>query len=52
MGYGLNSSGLEQRAVADPCEYGNEHSGPIKCSEFFEGLSSCWLLKNDSVSWS
>jgi hypothetical protein len=32
-------------------EYGNESSGSIKCSEFLERLSKCWLLKKDTASW-
>jgi hypothetical protein len=28
--WGLDSSGSEQRPVADPCEHGNEPSGSVK----------------------
>jgi hypothetical protein len=36
--------------VADSCEHGNGPSGSIKCWEFLERLSNCWLLTEDSGS--
>jgi hypothetical protein len=35
--------------VAVSCEHGNEPSGSIKCGEFLDWLSDCWLLKKDSA---
>ena len=35
-GYGLNRVGSGYGQVADVCEYGNEHSGSIKCGEFLD----------------
>jgi hypothetical protein len=29
------------------CEYGNEPSGSIKCEEFLDYMSNCYLVKKD-----
>jgi hypothetical protein len=34
------------------CEHGNEAFDSIKGREFFDHLSDCQLLKEDSVPWS
>jgi hypothetical protein len=36
--------------VVSSCEHGNEPSGHIKCWEFHEWLSHCWLL-TDLAPW-
>jgi hypothetical protein len=38
--------------VEGSCGHGNEPSGSIKCLEFLEWLSYCWLLTKDSAPWS
>jgi hypothetical protein len=38
--------------VVGYCEHGNELSGSIKCREFFDKLSDCWLLREDSAALS
>jgi hypothetical protein len=35
-GSGLDRAGSGQEQVAGTFEYGNEHSGSIKCAEFFD----------------
>jgi hypothetical protein len=37
-------------ALAGCCEYCSKPSGNIKCWEFLEWLSNCWLLE-DSAPW-
>jgi hypothetical protein len=37
--------------VAGSCEHGNEPSGFIKCWEFLEWVSNCWLLKKKLVGY-
>jgi hypothetical protein len=37
--------------VEDPCEYGSELLGSIKCWEVLEGLSDWQLIKKGSDSW-
>jgi hypothetical protein len=32
--------------------HGDEPSGPIKCRQFFEYWSNCWLIRKDSPPWS
>ena len=36
MGYGLDQAGSVWVEVAGTCEWGNEHSGSIKCGEFLD----------------
>jgi hypothetical protein len=36
VGHRLDQCGSEQGQVASSCEYGDEPSGSIKCSEFLE----------------
>jgi hypothetical protein len=31
------------------CEYGDEHSGSVKCGDFLKFLRSYWLLNADSA---
>jgi len=50
--YGLDWAGPGLRHLAAACECGNEHSGSVKCGEFFDGLQTRWLLKKDSGPWS
>jgi hypothetical protein len=45
-------SGSGYGDVACACECGNGPSGSIKCGEFFDLLSTCYLLKKDSAPWS
>jgi hypothetical protein len=51
-GYRLDSYGSGQRQVTDSHEKDNEPSGSVKCWEFLEWLSDCWLLKKGSTPWS
>jgi hypothetical protein len=44
-GYGLVSSGSEQRPLVSSCEHGNTTYGPIKDGELLEQLRDCQLLK-------
>jgi hypothetical protein len=37
--------------VAGSYEHDNEPSGFIKCWEFLEWLSNCWLLRKDPAPW-
>jgi hypothetical protein len=46
--HGLARAGSGQ--LAGTCECGNEHSGSIKCGDFFDYLRNGWLLKKDSAS--
>jgi hypothetical protein len=48
-GYELDSSGSGQRPVVGYYVHSYEPSGSIKCWEFLQWLSSCWLLKKDLV---
>jgi hypothetical protein len=34
--YEIDSSDSGEGSVANSCEYGNEHSGPIKCWEILK----------------
>lgn len=36
----------------DCCECGNELSCSVKCGELLDFLRVCWVLKEDSVTWS
>lgn len=36
------------RPVANFCVQGNEHPGFVKCLEFIDWQSRCWLLREDS----
>jgi hypothetical protein len=49
-GYGLDLFGSEYRQEEGSCEHGNELSDSMRCWEFLECLSSCWLLKKDLVN--
>jgi hypothetical protein len=44
-GYGFDSFSSAQRQEAGSCEHGNELSNSMKCWEFLECLSSCWLSR-------
>ena len=50
-GHGLDRAGSGQGQLAGTCEYGNEHSGSIKCGEFLDQLQNGYLLKKDSAAW-
>ena len=50
--YGLDLSGSGEGQVAGTCECGNEHSGSIKCGEFFYQPKTRKLLRKDSAAWS
>jgi hypothetical protein len=39
----------ETEPVKGSCELSNVPSGFIKCWEFLEWLSNCWLLKEDTA---
>ena len=51
-GYGLDQAGSGQGQVAGTCEYGDEHSGSIKCGEFLDQLKTGQLLNKDCAVWS
>jgi hypothetical protein len=46
---GLDSSGSRKTLVAGSCEHGNKPSGSLKCWEFLDWRSNCWLLKRGFV---
>jgi len=47
----LDLSGSELESVAGCIEYGNEYFCSVKCDEFLDWMSNCYLLKKDSAPW-
>jgi len=51
-GHGLDWSGSGYGQMAGTCECSNEPSYSIKCGEYLDWLSICWLLTKNSAPWS